>query len=349
MRRFLIKASYLILPLWLITVGLVFYYTQIVVPNIDGELGPLGKIMFPKENKANVSINEFYYTDILNLQELADTTVDVLTLGDSFSQQWKGSYENFIARDGLSVINFHVAMNMFQATYDLMHLGYIDSMRVKTIVIESGERYLTERILGLKTTNKEVMIKPIELVAAYGENGLPQSTPLIETRNFILLRLGIKHPVRHVRVNRDFFTQGMSRELYFLDEDLDYPSILATDTATIKHNITTLNSLADSLGIQLVYIVPPDKYSIYQHYIVNNPFPEKTVGRDIKKILGNDPLHPWVMAEDIIEPLLKAGERDVYPLSSSHWSWSTAERVASVVRDTILKAQASRHILTQEK
>ncbi len=339
MKRFLLKLSYTVLPLWLLTMTVTGFYKLKVEPEMNGELGPLGKLVFPVEHKDNVDITTKYYTDCVSLEELTDTVVDVLTLGDSFSQQWLGSYENFIARDGFSTVNLHVAMNMFQTAYDLMKLGYVDSTHVKTIIIESCERFTVERILKLSTLDTAVTVMPINTVRAVGEDDTSRNNPLIETRNWILLRLGIKHPVRHARVNRELFSGGDGRDLYFLDEDLYQTSISPAETVIIKRNIGLINNMADSLGIKIVYLVPPDKYTVYQQYITNNPFPLKTVGKQLKTMMASDNVHVWVFGIDVVSQSVETGEKDVYPVSATHWNWSTSERVASTISALITRTR----------
>ena len=46
MRRFLIKISYTVLPLWIAWMGLMCYYNLVVLPNQHGDLGEVGRIPF---------------------------------------------------------------------------------------------------------------------------------------------------------------------------------------------------------------------------------------------------------------------------------------------------------------
>ena len=331
MRRFLKKCCLIVAPVWLATLALLVYYTQHVEPNMNGEMGPLGKLVFPPENKENVAIDTFYYTNFDDEHFIADTTVDVLTVGDSFSQQSYGSYENFLALGGLSVINFHANQNMFQTAYDLMNLGLADSAHVKTIVVESVERFVVQRLTSLVWDNKEVVKSLIgggkDAAVNADDHSAGQRSPLIETKNFLLLRLGVHRPVRHCRVDGDFFTGDTGRNLYFLEEDLTVMGVSAGQEKLIQDNIRRLTDKADSLGIRLVFMLVPDKYDVYQHHIVDNPYAEKTVTDDLRRLLADR--STWFMARDVVLPLVEAGEQDVYPLSCTHWSYRTARQVAA--------------------
>ena len=329
MKKFLIKLSYTVLPLWLLVSALVAFYHLQVQPNIHGELGRLGKMQFAPE-KMNVDVHEKFYTDIDNLQQLADTTVDVLTVGDSFSQQGVGSYENFIAMQGYSVINLHADQNMFQTAYDMMNLGVIDSSRVKTIVVECVERYLPNRVTTLKTGNKSVSFSPIGRRNGIGDesvNNKSREWSLLEARNYLMLRLGLPEPVKHCTLAQPMFSSNRGKELFFYYEDLNSFSLNQEQQKVAAQNISRINHLADSLGINIVYLVCPDKYDIYQDLIVDNPYPHKTVNEDFAAS------HPsperLLLGKEVLMPLVKKGVKDIFHLSSTHWSYASAQAVAS--------------------
>lgn len=334
MKKFLTKLSYTVLPLWLATMGLVAYFHLAVEPNIHGELGSLGKMPFAPE-VMNDTIAHKYYTDIEDERLLADTVVDVLTIGDSFSQQGLGSYENFLARDGLRVANFHMNQNMFQTAYDMMNLGFVDSTHVKAIVVECVERYLVERATSLKMGNDAIAKSRIGRANAMGgDNGGDSGASrvnwsLLEAKNYLMLRLGHPEPVKHCTLNRQLFNGPRGKELYFYYEDLNRFHIGKEEQAVIAHNIALLNHKADSLGIAILYLVPPDKLDLYQDFIVDNPYPRKTVNEDLSRCFPTP--ERLLPGKDVLLPLVKSGEKDVYHLSSTHWSYASARRIAAAV------------------
>ncbi len=328
MKKFLIKLSYTVLPLWLLVIALTAYYHLQVQPNIHGELGRLGKLQFAPETM-NVDVQEKFYTDIDNLQQLADTTVDVLTLGDSFSQQGLGSYENFIGMQGYSVINFHVDHNMFQTAYDLMQLGIIDSTHVKTIIVECVERCLPERVTALKTGNKSVKFSPIGRRNGTGSDTNDDKAhewSLLDVRNWLMLRLGFPEPVKHLKLTKSMFSGNRGKELFFYYEDLNSFTLSKEQQKIAAQNIGRINHLADSLGINILYLICPDKYDIYQNLIVDNPYPRKTLNEDFAAC------HPTperlLLGKDVLMTMVNSGTKDVYHLSSTHWSYASAQAVA---------------------
>lgn len=329
MKKFLKKLSYTVLPLWLMVIVLVAYYHLQVQPNIHGELGRLGKMQFAPE-KMNVDVQEKYFTDIDDLKPLADTAVDVLTVGDSFSQQGVGSYENFIAMQGYSVINLHADQNMFQTAYDMMRLGIIDSTRVKAIIVECVERYLPNRVTSLKEGNKSVSFSPIGRRNGMGDNSSSNKLhewSLLEARNWLMLRLGCPEPVKHCTLSQSMFNSDRGKELFFYYEDLNSFAMDKEQQKVAAQNISRINHLADSLGINVVYLVCPDKYDIYQDLIVNNPYPRKTVNEDFAAC------HPsrerLLLGKEVLIPLVKKGVKEVFHLSSTHWSYASAQAVAA--------------------
>ena len=94
-----------------------------------------------------------------------------------------------------------------------------------------------------------------------------------------------------------------------------------------KHEkLEELNALAKENGVELMMIVPPDKYDVYQGYIINNPYPRKTIIEDLERWIGDCP--NIVLLKESITPLVAEGEKDVYLFNDTHWSYK-AQQVAA--------------------
>ena len=103
-------------------------------------------------------------------------------------------------------------------------------------------------------------------------------------------------------------------------------SISQREAMMIKEKLEELNALAKENGVELMMIVPPDKYDVYQGYIINNPYPRKTIIEDLERWIGDCP--NIVLLKESITPLVAEGEKDVYLFNDTHWSYK-AQQVAA--------------------
>ena len=108
MKKFLIKLSYTVLPVFVILLGLITYVSLCVVPKATGDLGHLALIEMDDEyGKSFVSrgMKVMAYTTVNTTDELKAIHVNVLTVGDSFSQLGVDGYQNYMAAEGLTFAN----------------------------------------------------------------------------------------------------------------------------------------------------------------------------------------------------------------------------------------------------
>lgn len=322
MDRFLRKISYTVLPLWLFFVLFAVWYNCFFYDTMNGDLGRLGKISMPPY--VEDGFTQLYYENVYCEKELKDTVVDVITIGDSFSQQGINGYQNYIASRGVSLINYdnHIEFNKFQLFNSLMELGYIDSTNVKVVIVECAERYW-EYLRDIDF--KKVSIKPSLRQNASNE----PKWSLLEIRNYMILHLGVVKPVRHAKLSAKLFSVGNPNRLYFYSDDLKTNSINADEGKIIKKNVEKIIRTSTSLGIKVIFLICPDKFDVYQNYIVNNPFPRKKINEDLKRYF---PYHDnLIIAKDIIMPYINKGGLDYYHYNDSHWTYKSSKIVADEI------------------
>lgn len=319
MKKFLIQLSYTVFPLWLFWVGLTVYYNLLIMPNIHGDLSRLSKTPMPEYIQSPNDTMLFLSTT--NQRIIRDTLVDVLTIGDSFSQQGKDGYQNYMALKGVKVINFNNRSSQkYQMLYDLFNLGFIDSTNVKTVIVECVERDLVWSLQTIRQDHDSIV--PFH-------NHPSKSEPkwsLLEAKNYLMLRLGFKNPVRHVMMSRTLFSNDNRNELYFYEEDLNSYHIEDKSKKAIVRNISLLKHKADSVGVGLIFLVCPDKYDVYQQYIIDNPYSRKTINEDFKELFPYP--ENLLMAKDLIMPYINKGGLDYYHFNDTHWSHKSAMVVA---------------------
>lgn len=333
MKKFLIKISYTVLPVWLILVGSVFYVTLYVSPRVSGDLGALACIPFGHEydeRLAAQTLKDTLFQTIATDEELQTVNVDVLTIGDSFSQQWCGSYQNYLAHGGLSVANcsWKLFSSPMQFTYNILEQGIIDSTRVKVLILETGERLFEIEVNNFSPGRPNIP-------RASGGGGSNEWS-LSRARDMVLYHLGMNSAVYKVRLNRELFSSDEPSTLYFYHDDigngLSLSPAIADKTKAVQ---AALREKAAGRGIQLIWMIATDKYDVYQDCIADNPFPRKTVMEDIRRILGDSP--DLLLTKDILLPMVERGEKDVYLFNDSHWSYKGTEIVAQQLQERMEK------------
>ncbi|MBR3455709.1 MAG: hypothetical protein IKH26_10330 [Bacteroidaceae bacterium] len=272
-----------------------------------------------------------------NEDEVRKGRVDVLTVGDSFSQFSNTGYQNYLKIKGVDVANFArcYLFNPVQKVADMIRFGYVDSTNVKTILMEVGERRLIEHFLTVKFDNQTMVEDPSSIVIK--DNG---KWSLSRTRDYLYYRLNINNinPVLSASLNRDFFSSDDPRKLYFYHNDIDQEvNISQKDAMLIKEKMEILNTLAKASGVEVVMIIPPDKYDIYQGYITNNRYPRKTFNEDLVHWIGEN--QNILILKDSIAPLVEKGVKDVYLFNDTHWSFKAQKAAAGQIYKRLASRQ----------
>ena len=329
MKKFLIKISYTVLPVLLLLFGLTAYVTLYISPKATGDLGHLGLIPFDCQDIAMDEVQEQLFMDIRQSGILQSIQADVLTVGDSFSKMGKTGYQNYLVIKGLSVVNCFRDLydNPFQYAYNILDKGLIDSTNISVLVVQVGERDLVHRSETFDT--RKVDMNKLEQESLSDHNRRHANRwSLLRARDYLVYRL-YKSPVYQVILNKDFFNSKEPRHLYFCCEDVTKElSISGLSKSKVRDVYDVLTQKAHERGVELLLMVPVDKYDLYQDYIVDNPYPHpKTIIEDAKDIFGNTP--HVLLCKYLLQPLIEKGEKDVFLFDDSHWSNKAAEVVGN--------------------
>ena len=332
MKKFLIKLSYTVLPVFLLLFGLVAYVTLFICPKSDtGDLGNLALITFWPEYGQKIEEHEMkdtLFVKVNHTEDLRNIDVNVLTVGDSFSQQEHAGYQNYMPGEGLSVANCRRSLydNPIQYAYNLMDWGMVDSTNVDVMVVEVGERDFALRIDNFGVDKVEVP-EPDDPVEDDNEERNPNEWSLLRARDFVLYRFAGRSPVYVVDLKQDFFDSPEPRKLYFYCADIiNGMTIDETIRHKVKEVIDLLTCMAQKRGIKLIFMLPVDKYDLYQDYIVDNPYAyPKRINEDVREILGDIP--EVLLSKYYLQPLIDKGEKDIFLFDNSHWSYKASEVV----------------------
>ena len=332
MKKFLTKLSYTVLPVFLLLFGLTAYLNLYIRPQATGDLGRLAFVMVGEDYGQRIEQNEMkekLFSNVRETEDLRNIHVNVLTIGDSFSQQEHAGYQNYMPQEGLTVANTRRGLydNPIQYAWNLLDAGIVDSTNIDVMVVEVGERDFPRRIDNFRIDKLEVA-EPDSPDEDEEESLWDiRQWSLLRTRDFLMYRYAGRNPVYHVDLDRDFFISKEPRILYFYYADiLNGITIEESIRPKVKAVFDLLTSKAKERGFALILMIPVDKYDLYQDYIVDNPYDHpKRINEEVRELLGDIP--EVMLCKFTLQPLLERGEKDVFLFNNSHWSYKGSQAV----------------------
>lgn len=340
MKQFLVKISYTVLPVWLLLVGMVAYLWA--TNDNSGDLMRLGLIDGGPEYTDSIiaadALSEVYYDSQDNDSLLRLDTCDVVVIGDSFTHGGGvgkvGDYVNFLAHDsGRHVTVFtpggDAQASPVQMAFDALHLGVIDSTRVRNLVVQEVERYLVSRHCSFANNHTSMPRPDPNSQAAAGVKQDP--SPLLRVKDYVFYHLFGDNPIYTVQLSRPMFGSKEPDVLYFYKDDVNMGlDVTADQRQAVVDSYRQLIALAREKGVNLVLLIACDKYDMYQDFIIDNPYPAKTLNEDIEQWMAPDVDH-FVIAKRVLHPLVEQGVKDVYLFNDTHWSPASSRLIAAEV------------------
>ena len=341
MKRFLIKISYTVLPVWLLLVGMATYLW--VTNDNSGDLMRLGLIDGGPEYTDSIinaaALPQAFYECQDNDSLLRLDTCDVVVIGDSFSHGGgvgkEGDFVNFLAHDsGRRVVLFtpggDAQESPVQMAFDALHLGVIDSTHVKNLVVQEVERYIIARHGGF-VNNHTAMPKPLSEQDAAAAGKRQDPSPLLRVKDYVFYHLFGANPIYKAKLSRPMFGGKQPDVLYFYKDDVNMGFDVTDDQRqAVVDSYRQLINLARQKGVNLVLLIACDKYDLYQDNIIDNPYPVKTLNEDIERWMAPEMDH-FVIAKQVLHPLVERGVKDVYLFNDTHWSPASSRLIAAQI------------------
>lgn len=312
-----------------------------------GDIGSLGKLSFDTEYYDELVAPKFKDLYVDNYKP-GDSIQDIVTFGDSFSQQGINGFQNYLAhRRNRRITNVVADLSKTspaQMAIYMLESGLLDN-KAEFLVLEIVERHV---IGGWSSLKYDEDIK--ELPIGEGD-GNPRDTDKLswlgrlfkQGKDWMKIGLGFaSNPIHRVGLSKACF--GMPQKenmLYFYDEDLMLTEVTDQQMKCFTDNLLKLDQLCKSKNIKLIFCIVPDKYEVYQHLTDHSIYPEKKLGVQISN--ATDTLDFVVNPRIGIIKKIDAGEKDVYFPNDTHWSYKGASFAADMIYDRIMQTSAKHH------
>lgn len=290
----------------------------------------------------------------IEMKDFQGQHIDVLTIGDSFSQGGGGGknrfYQDYIASfNNLSVLNVYayptedlVAFFSPLSTLKVLYnSGYLDIIKPRIILIESIERYCIRRYArpyykGMTVSLDEV--RTYYRTKTFNINYLPKRT-FINEGNFkyvyynMMYRLSLnplKGGIITAQLDRPLFSGKNSSKLIFYKEDVDnFKDCNIPSMILLNDNFNVMARLLKKKGIRLYFMPIVDKYDLYSEHIVDNPYPRSVFFETLR---GLPKEYNFIDTKKILSEVLNHGEKDIYYVDDTHWSWKATRSIFEQVK-----------------
>jgi hypothetical protein len=348
MKKFILKSSLFVIPFFILYVLNLVLYAQ-----GEGDLTRVGFIYNNPSPKSTI-INQFdFEINYKKLSELdLDTTsvfqFDVLTIGDSFSNQGFCGYVNLLANDDKAVLNFDKFLtqdNPIQKLIELANGNFFERIKTKYIILETVERMFYKRCEKLNFS-KSISINMLNARIDSYEPRKPAKRDMKFFSNTTL-----KMPLTNIQYlytrnppnsltykvktkTIDLFS-GSTNNLLFTKHDITFKEKYNHDLNVMiqcNSQLNELSRLLKEIGIELILLICPDKYDLYYPHIKNKAGLMKPFFFKNYRKLNREYL--YVNSMQILSDELKKS-KDVYFYDDTHWSPVGAKAVTYGIQQLI--------------
>ncbi len=335
--------------LWQICTKDIFYGEENTV------LQRMGGMSFspPKNHPVNYPVKHHEFRDIMDTN-LEGIQVDVVTIGDSFSNGSGGNYyqDYLCSQYGWKVLNIPSKPynNALQMLYILQDTGALDKMRPKIIILESlaanmGERFggdVVERPVVSMTGFKQAQSQGNITNKMKNEISANKIAPEIMLKyNMVVLKTTVHRKLypNDYRINDGVGNLRLKKQMFSNEGWEDALVVPLSDCNVhfsehiIKNINANLNKVAKQCrdkGILLVFMSAANKVDVYYPYIKEVPSTWRS-NTSMQELEALPKEYVFVNTEKILQQALVDREeediRDLYWLGDLHFSWKANQIV----------------------
>lgn len=321
--------------------------------------GDLARLSYSTDVKSFRAMVDNLPARHISMDKYSGQPVDVLTIGDSFSQGGGGGlnryYQDHIASiSNVTVLNVQpyeerldngVLIDAFDPVRTLIVLlnsGLIAKINPKYIVLESVQRSAGMRLAREINFRETVSLERLKRFYRKDSASLylnQQKLFFVNNGNGKIIynkiiRLFYNKEVGGVRrehLSRPLFQSSSPYVLLYLKDDVNTIPQTTGEVAAAKinNNLNILATMLDSLGIKLYFMPAADKYDIYADYIIGNRYSRSDF---FSQMRAQEKRYKFIDTELILGELLKKDVKDVYYADDTHWSWKASNAIFSQVR-----------------
>ena len=326
------------------------YTKHVLLVHTDIYTGDLGRLSmysgtsYPRQaypSKKSVNLKKEHMD--FKTYRTGDQKVDILTIGDSFSnaamQGTNPFYQDYIATvndyNVLNIPQLSGTANYLETLLVLNNNGLLDKIHPHSIIVESVERFCIDRFaLEIDTSVNQSYDNVIRKFNGHKNSYLDKDENInfINNQNFKALQYNILYKfndhaftsaIYKVELQKDFFTSKDQSSLLFFKDDLI--SIFKATKMNMKKLNDNFNKVAEILkkkNIKLYFMPAPDKYTMYRKYQKSKDYPKSIFFEQLRKLKKE---YKLIDTKAILSKELEKGVKDLYYPDDTHWSYKASD------------------------
>ena len=347
MKKFLLNTSLFFIPFIVI-----FTLNKLLHNQLEGDLVRIGYIYSNPSPKSLV--NSQYkipkqYTLLSEVDLKTKRKFDIITIGDSFSEQRNFSYYNYLAKKGVSVLHINrfqfLDENPMQTLIQLLNSKVFDYITADYIILQSVERTFNERIQKIDFDRSFELDSLNNLIDNYIHKSNDYDIKFFSNATLKLPITNIQYlfqskpyyskTYKYKSTSNNLFTNSPN-DLLFFETDIKNLYIKNDSISTLNSikTIEKIDTLVKQRKMKLIMLISPDKYDLYYKFIdknsnANSPLFFKFYNQAKKEYINID---SYKILNEKINSI-----KDIYFYDDSHWSPIGAQIIADEIYGIISK------------
>jgi hypothetical protein len=280
----------------------------------------------------------------LEFKEYHGQPVDIVTIGDSFSQGGGGGlnryYQDYIASiNNLTVLNICLEGNQdpVATLVKLINNGYLRRIRPRIVLLEVVERTCAAYLgKGLDYGADEGVDSFIARASKDYYTMVPPRISPVNSGNakfvfYAVCYRFMESPTGQVRVKpltTPLFSARASNKLLFLRTESDSARHLRPlDVEEINGNLNRLGRMLADQGIRFWFMPVVDKSDLYRDYVRDTSSPRSIFFDELRRLPKQ---YGFIDTKALLAPELARGEKDVFYADETHWSRKASRKIFTV-------------------
>lgn len=336
MKRFIYKTSFFVGPFMILYFVSLTYYSHTETPDLL-RMGSIPNMY--KDFSQTLMPAKTGKVDLLS--KTKKRKYEILTIGDSFSDQEGLGYNDLLSND-FSVLHVDrfISKNQLQTLINLTNGDFFETYDIEYVILQNVERHVIENSKNIRLNDKILLSQIDTLVknhkvkkGTFKNNFFSKMTlkfPFYHLPKFIFQKNYLANgSVYNLHLNTNSLFRNHSDHLLFYYLDLE-----STHINNIKSNIDTLNMLLNGISenllaknIKLIVLPAPDKYDFYYSYISDKKNYPKPIFFDLMNSVEKK--YIYIDSKKILTSKM---QKDMYFYEESHWSPIAAKILADEIK-----------------
>jgi hypothetical protein len=318
-----------------------FFTSKIFALDSKHSIGDLARMsyqtdmLYKRELKYKLK-RSFIYKEIYK----KDESVDIITIGDSFSHGAAGGvnpyYQDYLATlYNLKVLNINPddPYDYFATVMGLYKSGFLEKSKVHYIILQSVERFFPKRFSRDFTPQHYNPLKAVISKKTFSIRHL--DVPIISTANYKYpyytlmyhFKENAKKDIYKFTLTQNLFSRNSKNKILIFHDDIrNIPQFTQESVQKLNENFNKLSKILQKLNIKLIVLPAPDKYDIYAKYIKNNKHPLNPFFSYIRPLKKE---YIFIDTKKILCRELNKGTLDLYYPDDTHWNYKASQAISN--------------------